>query len=126
MTTYNSTGEYLVQHEITFSNISLPAKRAVSVIFENGTTRAVTFYFTQLDYSSEQLVEIYWWIGDEKVVGFYGLIEELCPIKVINPDTGLTEFIVLPLSLDTTETVDNRVKAIKMSPRLWIYEIDEL
>ena len=126
MTRYNSTGEHIIPREITFSNITLPAKRAVSIIFENGTTRATTFYFTYLDYSDEKLVEVYWWIGDTKKIGYYGLIEALFPFEVKNPDTGLTEFVVLPRSTDTMETVDNRLKAVKMSPRLWVYEVDDL
>ena len=107
-------------------NVTLPVKRAVSVIFENGTTRAVTFYFSYLDYSSEYLVEVYWWEGEEKKIGYYGIIEALYPFYVKNPDNGITEFIVLPYSLDIVETVDNRFKAINMSPRLWIYEVDDL
>lgn len=126
MTSYNSTGESIIPREITFSNITLPSKRAVAVIFENGTTRAVTFNFTHIDCSNEQLVEIYWQEGDEKKIGRYGIIEELYPFEVKHPDTGLTEFIVLPRSLDTIETVDNRFKQIRMSPRLWIWEVDEL
>ena len=126
MTTYDSTGEFIIPREITFSNITLPAKRAVSIIFEDGTTRAVTFYFTYIDYSDERLVEVYWWIGETKKIGYYGLIEELFPFEVKNPDNGLTEFVVLPRSTDAVETVDNRLKSITMSPRLWIYEVDDL
>ena len=126
MTTYDSTGEYIIPREITFADISLPAKRAVSIIFEDGTTRAVTFYFTHLEYGGEYLVEVYWWIGDEKKVGFNGTIEALYPFEVKNPDTGITEFIVLPRSLDNKEIVYEGIKTIKMSPRLWIYEVDDL
>jgi len=126
MTTYNSTGESIIAREITFANISLPAKRAVSVIFENGTTRAVTFSFTYIESNVEPLVEVYWWIGEVETIGFYGIIEALYPFEVKNPDTGLTEFIVLPRSLDTEATVIDGFKQIKMSPRLWIYEVDDL
>ena len=126
MTVYDSTGEYMIPREITFPSIELPTKRAVSIIFENGTSRAVTFYFTHLDYSSEQIVEIYWWDSNIKKIGFYGIIEELSLIEVRNPDNGLTEFIILPRSLTTEEIVDAGIKTIEMSPSLWIYEVDDL
>lgn len=126
MTTYNEAGTQIVHREITFEGIELPAKRAVSVIFENGVERAATFYFTYLNYSDERLVEVYWWDSDTKMIGFYGIIEELYPFEVKNPDTEITEFIVLPRTVDAEEVVDNRVKTIKISPRLWIYEVDDL
>lgn len=127
MTIHDSTGEYLVPRGITFSEIELPAKRAVSVIFEDGIERAVTFYFTHLDYSDERLVEVYWWEGGDKMVGFEpSIIEEAYPFEVKHPDTGITQFIVLPRILDAEEVVDNKVKTVKMSPRLWIYEVDDL
>ena len=126
MTTYNLLGTQIIPREITFSNLELPAKRAVSIIFENGTSRAVTFYFTYLDYSDERLVEVYWWEGETKTIGFYGLIEALYPIDVKNPTNDLTEFIVLPRSIHIEEVVDEGIKSIKMSPRLWVYEVDSL
>lgn len=104
--------------------IELPTKRAVSITFANGVERAVTFYFTYLDNIDTRLVEIYWWDSDTKVIGFYGLIEELYPIEVKNPHTGSTEFIVLPRLLNASERVDDNIKYIEMSPRLWIYEVD--
>ena len=126
MTIHDESGEYILPREITFAEIELPAKRAVSVIFEDGIERAVTFYFTYLDYSGERLVEVYWWDSNTKIIGFYGIIEELFSFEVKNPDTGITEFIVLPRLLVAEEVVDNRVKTVKMSPRLWIYEVDDL
>lgn len=126
MTVHDEAGEYILPREITFAEIELPAKRAASVIFEDGIERAVTFYFTHLDYSDERLVEVYWWDSDTKIVGFYGIIEELYPFEVKNPDTGITEFIVLSRSLGTEEITDDMVKTVKMSPRLWIYEVDDL
>lgn len=126
MTTYNSLETQFIPREITFSNLELPAKRAVSIIFEDGTLRAVTFYFTHIEYSNEQLVEIYWWEGETKEIGFYGIIEALYPIDVKNPATDLTEFIVLPRSTNIEEVVNEGIKIIKMSPRLWVYEVDGL
>ncbi|MHC1600236.1 MAG: hypothetical protein ACXQS5_05390 [Candidatus Methanospirareceae archaeon] len=127
MTLHDEDGEYILPREITFSGLELPAKRAVSVIFEDGTERAVTFYFTHLDYSDERLVEVYWWEGDDKIVGFEpSIIEEMCPFEVKHPDTGIMQFIVLPRLLNAEEVVDNHVKTVKMSPRLWIYEVDAL
>jgi hypothetical protein len=126
MTIVDDTGEYVVPREITFSNTELPTKRAVSIIFEDGTSRAVTFYFTYLDYSGEQILEIYWWDSDIKKIGFYGIVEELSTIEVKHPDTGITEFIVLPRSIETEEIVDAGIKSVRMSPRLWIYEVDDL
>lgn len=126
MTIYDSSGEYILPRGITFSNIELPTKRAVSIIFEDGTSRAVTFYFTYLDYSGEQILEIYWWDSDTKKIGFYGIVEELSTIEVKTPDTGITEFIVLPRSIGTEEIVDAGIKSVRMSPRLWIYEVDDL
>jgi hypothetical protein len=126
MTTLDSTGEYIIPREITFTDITLPTKRAVAIVFEDGTTRAVTFSFTFLEYGNERLVEIYWWDGNEKKVGRYSIIEELFPFEVKNPDTGITEFIVLPRSLDTEDIVLDNFKTIKMSPRLWFWEVDDL
>lgn len=126
MTVHDESGEYILPREITFSEIELPAKRAVSVIFKDGIERAVTFYFTHLDYSDERLVEVYWWDSNTKIIMFYGIIEELYPFEAKNPSTGATEFIVLPRSLDTEEITDDMVKTVKMSPRLWIYEVDDL
>ena len=126
MTTYDTTGEYIIPREITFSNISLPSKRAVAIIFEDGTTRAVTFSFTYLEYGNEKMVEVYWWDGEDKKIGFYGIIEALYPFMVKNPDNGLTEFIILPRSLDVEEIIDDNFKMVRMSPRLWIYEVDAL
>lgn len=126
MTTLDTSGIRILPREITFSEIELPAKRSVSVIFEDGTEHAATFHFTHLDYSDEQLVEVYWWDSNAKTVGFYGIIEELSPFEVNNPTTGATEFIVLPRNLDIEKITDNRIKTIKMSPNLWIYEVDGL
>lgn len=126
MTTYDTSGDYIIPREITFSDIELPAKRAVSVIFRDGIERAVTFHFSRLDYSGEHLDEVYWWDSETKMIGFYGIIEELYPVEVKHPDTGITQFIVLPRLLDAKTVVDNRVMTIKMSPRLWIYEVDAL
>ena len=127
MTIHDESGEYILPREITFAEIELPAKRAVSVIFEDGIERAVTFYFTHLDYSDERLVEVYWWVGGDKMVGFEpSIIEETYPFEVKNPDTGITEFVVLPRSLGTEVITDDMVKTVKMSPRLWIYEVDDL
>lgn len=126
MTVHDESGEYILPREITFSGVEFPTKRAVSIIFEDGTERAVTFYFTYLDYSDEYIVEVYWWDSTTKIIGFYGIIEELYPFEVKNPTTGITEFIVLPRLLVAEEVVDNRVKIIKMSPKMWIYEVDDL
>ena len=126
MTTFDQTNTFIIPREITFTDISLPSKRAVSILFEDGTERAVTFSFTHLDYSDVYIVEVYWWDSTTKIIGFYGIIEELYPIEVKNPDTGITEFIVLPRLLVAETVVDNRMKTVKMSPRLWIYEIDDL
>ena len=126
MTTFDQTNTLIIPREITFTDISLPSKRAVSIIFEDRTERAVTFYFTHLDYSDEYIVEVYWWDSSTKIIGFYGIIEELYPFEVKNPDTGITEFIVLPRLLVAETVVDNRIKTVKMSPKLWVYELDEL
>jgi hypothetical protein len=126
MTVHDESGEYILPREITFAGIELPAKRAVSVIFEDGVERAVTFHFSRLDFSGEQLDEVYWWDSNTKMIGFYGIIEASFPFEVKNPDTGITEFVVLPRSLGTEVITDDMVKTVKMSPRLWIYEVDDL
>ena len=127
MTSYDLTGEFIVPREVTFSGIELPTKRAVSIIFEDGTTRSVTFSFSFNEYNDDVIVEIYWWVAGEKIIGHYGRIEEYYAIEVRNLlDTGVTEFILLPTTLGMEEIVDNQVKTIRMSPRLWIYEVDEL
>ena len=126
MTVYDEDGEYILPRAITFSGLELPAKRAVSVIFEDGIERAVTFYFTYLDYGDEYVVEVYWWDSTTKIVGFYGIIEELYPFEAIRPSTGITEFIVLPRLLVAEEVVDSMVKSVRMSPSLWVYEVDDL
>ena len=126
MTTYNEAGTEILPREIMFTGIDLPAKRSVSVIFENGTERAVTFHFTYLDYNDDYIVEVYWWESSTKVIGFYGIIEEGFPFEVKNIVTGKTEFIVFPRLLNAEEVIDNRVKTMTMSPKIWIYEVNGL
>lgn len=125
MTTYDSTGVYIIPREITFYEIDLPVKRAVSIVFANGVERSVIFYFTFIEDDDSRMVEIYWWEDEEKKIGFYGRLEELYPIMVVHPHTRVTEFIVIPRVLREEEIVEGHTKSIRVSPNIWVYEVDQ-